>query len=331
MANVKVENNFVWILLASIRIYSTNFIKFCGYMAFPVLGQVLGLLLTFCLAGIYTVYLPELIDKYTIFQDDTMVSICAFILIIPGMLIFMKAFWDYLVVYGAINSVTEGYLSTGRIYDFPAHNATVTKRAVKYIGLWLLYSLFWIIGVIPFFWVVAGVLFIYFILIFQVFSFEQNLSPSGCFRRSFELIRGNGLRTILIMLVIGLFTHVIFVQGFSVFFDFTKISLFLSTLFEEYLVGYIPIDFINEKMLIMNSSFNMLTASKVADYIVYQMIAFLVIGFTLPLRGITWALWYKALAGKNASVDNVPKKRKKKVLNKLSQEVIDRATRKYKD
>ena len=40
MAKIKVEDNMVWVLLAAVRLYSANFLKFCGYMLFPVLGQV---------------------------------------------------------------------------------------------------------------------------------------------------------------------------------------------------------------------------------------------------------------------------------------------------
>ena len=92
MTKVKVENNFIWVILAAIKIYSTNFIKFCGYMTFPILGQVLGLLLTLCLAGVYSVYIPELAVKYPIFQDDLTVILCVVVITIPGMLIFLKLF-----------------------------------------------------------------------------------------------------------------------------------------------------------------------------------------------------------------------------------------------
>ncbi len=326
MQKIKVENNFVWIILAAIRIYSANFLKFCGYMLFPVLGQILGLLLIFCLAGLYAVYLPELMEKYPAFKDPSTMILCIIGIIIPGLLIFMKAFWDYLVAYGALNSVTEGFLTTGRIYDYPAHKATVTRYSVKFIGLWLLYSIFWLVSCIPFFWVVGAVLFIYFILIFQVFSFEPETSVSGCFKRSFQLIKGNVFRTLLIMLVIGTFTHVLFVQGFSVFFDFTKLTQVLSELFQETLVGYIPIDAINDKMLSVNPSFDMLTPVKTANFFVYQIVAFIVIGFTLPLRSITWALWYKALNDEKPNRIN-----NKRATKKLDPEILDRANRKYKD
>ena len=306
MSKIKVENNFVWIILAAIRIYSTNFLKFCGYMLFPVLGQVIGILLIFCLAGLFVVYLPDLQDKYEIFRDAAQVLLCMMVIIIPGLLIFCKAFWDYLVAYGALNSITDGFLSTGKIYDFPAHNATVTKRSWKFIGLWFFYSLFGSIAINPFFWVVAPIFFIYFILIFQVFSFEPETSVTGCFVRSFKIIRDNWFRTLLIMLIIGLFTHFLFVQGFSVIFDFTRLSKFFASLFEEYLVPFIPIDEINNLVLIVKPSFNLITPSKVANFFVYQVVSFIVIGFTLPLRSITWTLWYQALVE-----DEKPKLQKK--------------------
>ena len=330
MSKIKVENSFIWVIANAIKMYSTNFLNLCGYMAFPVLGQIFGLILTVCLAGIYIMYLPELAIKYPIFNDNLTIISCVILITIPGMMIFIKAFWDYLVAYGAVNSVTECYLSTGKIYDFPSHNATVTTQAIRYIGLWFLYSIFMLLAINPFLWVIGGVLFIYFILLFQVFSFEKSQTPVGCFRRSFEIIRGNWFRTVLIMLIIGVFTHLLFVQGFSVFFDFTGLTKILSTLFEEYIIGAIPIDTINENIVMFYPSFDYITASKVSSFLVYLVVAFVVVGFTLPLRVITWALWYKALTGNNfAQADE--HKGKKKYSRKLSQNIIDRATKKNRD
>lgn len=325
MAKVKVEDNMVWVVLAAIRMYSGNFLKFCGYMAFPVLGQILGLGLVFGLAAMFNYYLPDLALKYDILRDMSTITLSIMIIIIPGLLIFMKAFWDYLVAYGAINSVTESFLTTGRIYDFPAHNETVTCRSFNFILLWILYSLFWLITSIPFFWIIGPIIFIYFILIFQVFSFEPDVSPVGCFKRSFQIIRGNSFRTLLILIAMGIVT-LLFIEGVSVIFDFAKLTGFLAKFFEASLVDYVPIDTINNTMLIFNSSFNLITPEKVANFFVSQVVTFIVAGFTLPLRSICWALWYKAIT------DNQPTQRKKSTRRKqLDPEIIDRATRKYND
>ena len=63
-------------------------------------------------------------------------------LVIPGLLIFVKAFWDYLVAYGALNSMTEGYLNTGRVYDFRAHNDVILKKTFSFIALWFIIGIF---------------------------------------------------------------------------------------------------------------------------------------------------------------------------------------------
>ncbi|MBR6099500.1 hypothetical protein IKP85_07110 [bacterium] len=328
MAKIKVENSFIWVILAAIRIYSTNFLKLCSYMLFPVLGQVLGLLLVFCLAGVFSAYWPELADKYEMFNDMAVVMISVVLLTIPGLLIFTKAFWEYLLVYGAMNSVTECFLTTGKIYDYPAHKATVTKKAFNFIALWILYSIFISLGLIPFLWIPAAIFFVYFILIFQVFSFEQG-NPVDYFTRSFDLIKGNLIRTLLIMCIIVFFTHFIFVLGVSVIFDVTHLTQFLGSLFENTIIEFIPIDEINDFMLMVNPSFDLLTAAKISAFFIYQVVAFVVIGFTLPLRSITWALWYKALREKELKKEAKPVK--KKAVKRVSQEIIDRANRKFQD
>lgn len=324
MAKIKVEDNMVWVLLAAVRLYSANFLKFCGYMLFPVLGQVLGLGLIFGLAAVYMAYLPDLALKYDVLKDFSTIILSVIIIVVPGLLVFMKAFWDYLVAYGALNSITEGFLTTGRIYDYPAHNEIVTRQAIKYIGLWFLYSMFWLVALCPLFWVVGAFFFIYFILIFQVFTFEQDASPARCFSRSFELIRGSGIRTLLILIVLGVITF-LFVQGVSVIFDFIKLTGFLSEAFEQSLVNYVPIDSINDMMLRINPSFDLITPSKVATGFVYQIVSFIVAGFTLPLRSICWTLWYKALVVRNKPTVRMGKRRQ------LDPEIIERATRKYND
>lgn len=327
MAKVKVENNMVWVLLAAMRMYSANFLKFCYYMLFPVLGQVLGIVLIFGLAGLFVNYLPDLIIKYDILKDMSTIVAAVIIIVIPGLLIFMKAFWDYLVAYGALNSIVEGFLSSGRVYDFPAHNETVTNRSFKYIGLWLLCSIFMLIASFPLFWVVGAFAFIYFILIFQIFSFEPERSPIECFKRSFEIIRGNSVRTLLILIVLAVIT-LLFVQGMAVIFDFVRLTGVLTQLFENTLVNYVPIDSINDFMLKFNSSFELITPEKVAESFVSQIVIFIVCGFTLPLRSICWALWYKGLTGNMPIQKNGKRISKKK---QLDPEIIDRATRKYKD
>ena len=125
------EDKSVWkIFFEGLKIFCFNFHKFFLYMAFPVLGQILGLVLIFGLTYWYTESLPDLIQKYPTFNNFSTILIVMLLITVPGLLIWAKAFWDYLVAYGALNSMTEGALNTGRVYDFSAHKGFVTKKTL---------------------------------------------------------------------------------------------------------------------------------------------------------------------------------------------------------
>lgn len=326
MAKVKIENKIFSILVEGIRIYALNFWQFTRYMLFPVLGQVLGIGLIIALASLYTDKLPELMAKYEAFNDFSTILVCVILITVPGMVIFLKAFWDFLVAYGALNSMAESAITSGKVYDFPAHNAVVTNRTFKFVGLWFVISIMLSLTLIPLlFWVPAGILFIYFILVFQVFTFETDVSISGCFKRSFQIIKGNFARTFIITAVVALFTHYLFVEGFSVFFDLTKISQFLGGIFEPWVLQNIPLDDFNNYMININPRFDIITPSKVSGMFIYQIVFFIVTGLTLPLRSILWTLWYKAL--NNSAVSPVRKSKSTKT-KKLDSNIIKRATQK---
>ena len=107
------EDKSVWkIFFEGLKIFCFNFHKFFLYMAFPVLGQILGLVLIFGLTYWYTESLPDLIQKYPTFNNFSTILIVMLLITVPGLLIWAKAFWDYLVAYGALNSMTEGALNT---------------------------------------------------------------------------------------------------------------------------------------------------------------------------------------------------------------------------
>lgn len=322
MAKDKVENKIISVLLESVKIYGANFFQFTKYMLFPVFGQVLGLGLIFFLASIYSQNIPELVEKYAFFNNFSVIVLCVVIITVPGMIIFMKAFWDFLVAYGALCSMAESALNTGKVYDFPAHNAVITNRTFKYISLWLVIGILSAIAIFPLMWIIGGILFVYFILVFQVFTFEQDASIYDCFKRSMLLIKGNFARTFVIGAVVVFFTHYIFVEGFSVFFDLTKISLFLSGIFEKWVSVNIPLEDFNNYVVNINPRFDVITSVKIADMITYQVIFFIVTGLTLPLRSICWTLWYKVLSKNNSAPIKTAKTKKldKNILKRAQEE-----------
>ncbi len=295
----KVDKSVWVIFFEGIKIYALNIHKFLLYMTFPVLGQILGMFMIFGLTYWYTQNLQDLTDKYPSLNNMSTMLVCIALTVIPGLLIWAKAFWDYLVSYGALNSMTDGYLNTGRVYDFKAHNSVVINKTFSFIFLWFLFSIFTLIAVIPVFWIIGFVFFIYFILIFQVFTFENGLSPVGYFKRSLMLIKGKFARTFLLMTLLVIFTYYLLPAGLGVIFDASNLTQKLAKIFEVWAYS-LPLEPLEPFKV---------TPALIGSELVKELIFFIVVGFTLPVRSICWTLWYNNLTSDS---DVLPVKSKKK-------------------
>lgn len=296
-------NRSVWLVFfEGIKIFALNIHKFMLYMAFPVLGQILGIFLIFGLTFWFTQNMQDIAAKYDALNNMSSMITLIVVSVIPGVLILIKAFWDYLVAFVALNSMTEGYLNTGRVYDFKAHNSVATQKSFSFIAIWFLISVMTILGILPVFWIFAGLFFVYFILVFQVFTFENGLSPVGYFKRSMFLIKGKFGRTFLLMAILTIFTYVILVSGLGVLFDAFNWTNPLAKMFEAWAYT-LPIDPLEQYGV---------TPSVIGTELVKQLIFFLAIGFSLPIRSICWTLWYNELASEDEPVVKKPKKRVKK-------------------
>lgn len=296
-------NRSVWLVFfEGIKIFALNIHKFMLYMAFPVLGQILGIFLIFGLTFWFTQNMQDIAAKYDALNNMSSMITLIVVSVIPGVLILIKAFWDYLVAFVALNSMTEGYLNTGRVYDFKAHNSVATQKSFSFITIWFLISVMTILGILPVFWIFAGLFFVYFILVFQVFTFENGLSPVGYFKRSMFLIKGKFGRTFLLMAILTIFTYVILVSGLGVLFDAFNWTNPLAKMFEAWAYT-LPIDPLEQYGV---------TPSVIGTELVKQLIFFLAVGFSLPIRSICWTLWYNELASEDELVVKKPKKRVKK-------------------
>lgn len=302
----------IWLVFfEGLKIYVLNIHKFLLYMAFPVLGQLVGLFLIFGLTFWFTQNIQEIAVKYPALSDiSTMITLIV-VAVVPGLLILVKAFWDYLVAFVALNSMTEGYMNTGRVYDFRAHNSVATQKPFAFISIWFLISIMTIIGIIPLFTVILAVFFVYFCLVFQVFTFENGLSPVGYFKRSLYLVKGNFGKTFSLMAILTVLTYCLFVQGFGVLFDAFNWTQCLEKMFEAWALT-LPLELV-EKFGV--------TPSLVGTALVKSMISFIVIGFTMPLRSICWTLWYNCLAEDDKPVVKKPRKRAVKKSRGESKEV----------
>ena len=300
MAKIK---DSVWAIFGkSLELYFSNFFSLLKYMAFPVLGQLVGIMLSMFVAFWYAANLPNWIVKGGIFDNFSMIFIILILGIIPGLLIFAKAFWDYLVAYGSINSMVDGMLKSGKIYDFPAHTEMVTRKTFKYICIWVLISLMLVIGYFPLFWIVAIIMFVYFMLVFQVFIYEPDKSIYGCFQKSVQLIKGNFGRSFGLMLLFMGFCYMLLPHLFDYLLKIAGVITFLAVPFDAW-AQQLPMEQLNQLMINSHLTFFTLTSLGIAKSIVSIIVGTLLIGFTLPLRVICCSLWYKNLYKPEKTLD----------------------------
>lgn len=287
MSKYKLKNSIFFILWEGIKIYFSNIDKFLLYMLFPVFGQVIGIALSF---GLSLGFADKVVQK----ADSPAVALLMILLLaIPGLLIFAKAFWDYMVAYVALNSMTEGAVTTGKVYDLDSHNEVATQRGWKYIGFLIILSVLMSLGSSIFFIIPGFVLWIYFILVFQVFTFEPDLSITDIFKRSFLLVKGNWARTFILMAVLGFFSMYILTEGITVVFDYLNLTASASSIF-NFISNLIPLDLVNK--ILVHANQPIITNEMVSKTIFVSVLGMIISGLTLPIRSICWSLWYKNLS-----------------------------------
>lgn len=315
MSKYKLKNSIFFILWEGIKIYFSNIDKFLLYMLFPVFGQVIGIALSF---GLSLGFADKVVQK----ADSPAVALLMILLLaIPGLLIFAKAFWDYMVAYVALNSMTEGAVTTGKVYDLDSHNEVATQRGWKYIGFLIILSVLMSLGSSIFFIIPGFVLWIYFILVFQVFTFEPDLSITDIFKRSFLLVKGNWARTFILMAVLGFFSMYILTEGITVVFDYLNLTASASSIF-NFISNLIPLDLVNKILVYANQP--IITNEMISKTIFVSVLGMIISGLTLPIRSICWSLWYKNLSDvKGAEAEIVVSKPVRRVSRKSRYEKED--------
>lgn len=315
MSKYKMKNSIWFVLFEGLKIYFSNIDKFILYMLFPVLGQVLGIALCFGLT-------LGLSDKIAA-KADSISSAMLFILLlaIPGLLIFAKAFWDYVVAYVALNSMTEGAVTSGKVYDFKSHNEVATRRSFKYIGFLLILSVLMSLGTSIFFIIPGFVLWIYLILIFQIFTFEPDLSIWECYKKSFVLVKGDWGRTFSLMLILAFFSIFIITQGITVVFDYLNLTKSVCSIF-DFIGKLLPLHTINHAFSYARLPYN-ITVEMVSNWIFVTILSCIVARLTLPIRSICWSLWYKNLSDIKDTEQVKDTKRSKKITRKTKNEYRD--------
>ena len=311
------------IFTESIGLYFSNFDKFVKYMTFPVLGQIGGLFLVFLLTYFYAKNMPNLILKFETLNNFSTLVICAILITLPGLILFAKSFWEYLVAYGAINSMLENMLKSGKVYDFDAHTELIKRRTVPFIGLWFLFGIFTLVGSFPLLWVPCVVFMIYFVLVFQIFTFEPEQSPIGCVKRSLSLVKGHFASTLMLFSLVGALTYILIPDIANKLFNLGKITPFLANSISPF-INLFDFESLNTTLSVYN--IKPVKVEMISTFFVSTVITQIFVQYTLPLRSILWSMWYKELGG---NTNFVQEKKNKKSSKKPSEKLMEVSHKKY--
>lgn len=286
----KKGSTIIEIFLQAIGLYFTNIDRFLWYMLFPVFGQLIGIILLTTILYSFNEFQTVILSSFPLLKNQMYMNIALGVVLLPVIILWIKALWDYVVAYTAVNSMTENMLKSERVYDFPAHTMMVTRRWAQYLGLCILYAGLLLLSVTGIFTGFAWVLLIYYTFVFQIFLFEPDLSPVDCFKRSSSYVRGNFKQTFLMIILAGGLTYVVLPQIILTFLDSVK---GVKTL-QDLLIPYISVpslDWIN--MVLSAAGIQQIMPNQVALFIVQALIIIIVIQLLLPLRVICMCLWYK--------------------------------------
>ncbi len=242
--------------------------------------------------------LPFLTEKVPFFNNPT-VLITIFILItLPGLLLLLKAFWDYLVAYGAINSMAENMTKSGKLYDFNAHTLLINCRKFSFAFLWILFSLFIFTTINPIFWIAGSLVFVFFSLVFQVFTLEPEKNVFQCFKKSFELTKSKYFQTLLLLVLVGSLTYILIPEIIRILCGLTGIVTLFANLIQN--IVALNLESFSTQMNTFNSMLQAanlppLSVLDVSKIIVLSTIGWMVIAFLLPIRSLACYLLYKKL------------------------------------
>lgn len=290
------------IFFSSIKTYFLYLDQIAKYLAFPVFGQLLGIILIFTVTYYFR----------TQFYNYINLSVF-YVILIPFLLIFLKAFYNYLVAFASLNLLFYTVFGKSKVkkIDFKANDNVIIRKMPNYIVLLFLLSVIGIIISIPPLLFISPFIWLFLCLCIQVFALEGDVSPVKAISRSVELVKNNILSTVIMIILCYIATYWFLPNLFI--WAFEKLSL-VSALINPYeqFFELVPLDNINSYLSLANYSIDPLTIAKfAAEYT----ISFIIISFTLPFRCCCFTELYR-----NFDSNKI------KEFSKETDEIITRAT-----
>jgi|GEM_PF-2045286 len=311
------NNNIFQIIFRGILIYLKNFIPLSRTMLFPVFGQVIGIIWTLFMAVYMSRTIAKSFNQEAFTNNILFIFLILFATVLPGFLILLKAFWDYMIIIVSLNSMTSNIVKQGHLKDIKVHNDLVKVKSKEYVGLLLFLSVIWLVGLAlpaliffvqspfaPFMFIglellslmILTVISVYLSLCYQVFAFE-NLSVINTVKRSWNLVEGNFCRTFFLGFILSLLTCMLIPGIFQLAIEKTALTTVMVQPLQPYTAALVN----NPLYLMIVTIFSDITGQKLLPTAFsYQIMKFMtkaVLGgivtvFVLPLGSACYTLLY---------------------------------------
>ena len=292
MGRTKVKSGFSVFsaVFDGLKTYFYNLDIFLKYLAFPVLGIIFGAFILFAINYFFIINLDNIQTSNPVFENTAVILTLLIILTIPGFLIMIKAFVDYLIAFGALNSMCV--LGAKRIEDVYSHKETIKRRMVPYCVLIFLISAIFLTLSFPLFLPILIIMTVFLSLSFQVFTLDESSNPVSAIKGSFNIVKGNFWKIfwVLVLLVAISYVAIPYLINWAIM----KTPLFhiLTVPVEKYL-SLLPVSDINYALEEMKISYTFDTLI-VSEIVVSGVIMGAVTMFMLPFRCACMVNLYKA-------------------------------------
>ena len=277
------------IVFEGLKTYLYNLDIFVKYLSFPILGTFLGMFFLFLINYIFVTHLEQIEKTNPVFENAAVILTLLLIIVIPAFLIMIKALIDYIVAYGALNSMCV--LGTKRIEDVYNHKETVKRRFAPYCVLILVLSVIFGILSIPVLLPLLIAALIFLSLSIQIFSLEENMSPYESMKKSVELVKSNFWVVFWVLVFITLISYVAIPYLITWAVAKTPLFQWFANPIEKY-ISLLPVADINSVIAQsgLNYKFDVII---IAENIVNCVISTIIIMYMLPFRCACCVEMYK--------------------------------------
>ena len=196
------QRNILHIFFNGVIIYLKNFLPLSRAMLFPVFGQIIGIILILGPVYFYRQNYLLTLSLEELQKNLTFILLGLILMVVPGFVIFLKAFWDYMVVMVSLNTMISDIVEKKPAVSFKIHKDAVKLRSKDYlILLFILMGIWFLLLLVPFVLMIPAmkifgqmfaiavfvvsllanlgmlaIISVYLCLCFQIFAFES-ISP----------------------------------------------------------------------------------------------------------------------------------------------------------